>query len=348
MKLIGGGGEPTLRRLLLGALTVVTVAAIANHVLAALIGVGIGATYRRIGPVGGPQVLGVGSSVLQYSLAWRDVSRLLGRGIEHTNVAGSTPEIWEVFQRQAANIDTTIVGISPYDLNEHRITRGYASFVPLGQTLKDLRESGTTRGLSRRVLAEYPLAYTRLLFPAVGNSDAVLVGVRRITRQTLGLSGASEDAASVLVLPKGPLLDFGDDSAKLSDLSRDRVLRRLSLLRAENRGLHAFQGLKQLALRRILARASQLGELIVVVAPVSNAYRHAFLPPDVVTEFEYELAEELKRVPKAVVVRLDRVPDLQSDDVFGDFVHLNGAGRVVATRVFAKSLKVHSPVARVK
>ena len=327
--------------LLLVVAASVAVAAAANHVLAVSIGIGRGADYRRIGPVSGPQVLCIGSSVLRYSLAWPDVSAVLGQGIEHTNVAGSTPEIWEVFQRQALNTDTTIVGLSPYDLNEYRIGTGHAFVVPLSQTVHDLRESGASWGFSRRVLSEYPMAYARVLFPTAGESNKVLVGVRRLIRQALKLSSSSEDAARVLALPKEPLLDFGGDEGKLSDLARDRVLRRLSLLRAENRGMHAFHGPKQLALRRIMDRASQLGRVILVVLPVSSDYRREFLPPHAAEQFDQAVADALARVPDAVVVRLDRVPELRSDDYFTDFVHMNSAGRAIATKVFTEAIQPH-------
>src|SRR5262249_32455918 len=152
------------------------------------------------------------------------------------NVAGSTPEIWEVFQRAATNVNTTIVGISVYDLNEYRISQGLGYIVPLPQTIQDLRESGATYQFSRRVLSEYPLAYLLLLFPTAGNSDAFLVGVRRTVRERLGLLAATEDRARVLALPREPLMDFGKDEEKFTNMPRDRVLRRLSVLRSENRG----------------------------------------------------------------------------------------------------------------
>lgn len=325
--------------LLVVAAATIAISALANHLLAASLDIGIGATYRRIGPISGPQVLCVGSSVLQTSLNWARVSELVGQGIEHTNVAGSTPEIWDVFQRQAANIDTTIVGISPYDLNDYHMSRAHGAFVPIDQTVRDLQESGATWELSRRVLSTYPMAYVRQLFPTAGDSDAVLVGVRRLARQALRLSTASEDAARVLAFPKEPLLAFGGDEAKMSDLTRDRVLRRLSLLRRENQGMHAFKGPKEVVLRRILNRARHLGRVFLVVLPVSSDYRREFLPPNTVREFEQAVAVAQTQVPDAVVVRLDRVPQLMSDDYFTDFVHLNSAGRSIATEVFTESIR---------
>ena len=326
------------KQLLVIVLTTILIASIADQGIAKVIGYGIGATYRRVGPKVGPQVFCAGSSDLQYSLAWPEISKRLGQGIEHTNVAGSSPEMWEKFQLDAKNIDTTIVGISVHNLNEYRISRGFASMVPLIQTIRDLRESGTTWQVSRRVLSEYPMGYLRMLFPTAGDQDVFLVGIRRVVRQRLGLASASADAARVLALPNDDLLDFGADEQKLSDLPRDQVLRRLSLMRSDNRGMFSFKGSKEIALRRILDRARQQGRVFVVVLPLSPDYIREFMTPNVTQEFEAVIAEVRHSFPTAIVVRLDNVPTLQSDDNFTDFVHMNSLGRAIATSIFIEQL----------
>jgi hypothetical protein len=46
-----------------------------------------------------------------------------------------------------------------------------------------------------------------------------------------------------------------------------------------------------------------------------------------------------KAFPKALFVRLDRLAGLKSAENFTDLVHLNGAGREIATAAFLKELK---------
>jgi len=331
----------TKKELLFIVLTALIIASIANHLIAVSLGYGIGASYRRIGPTTGPQVFCVGSSVLYYSLGWPAISEQLGQGIEHTNVAGSSPEIWEVFQRVATNVNTTIVGISPYDLNEHRISREFATFVPLAQTIENLRGADDGWQYSGRLLSEYPMAYLRLLFPTAGDSQAVLVGMRRLARQRLRLASAGEDQARVLALPPPPLMDFGVDDGRLSDLPRDRVLRRLSLVRTENRGMHAFNGPKQVALRRILDRASRQGRVILVVLPVSRDYLELLTAKEM-EEFENVVDQTARYISGATVIRLDRVSALQSDDKFIDFVHMHSDGRAIATKILLEQIQPRS------
>ncbi len=317
-----------------------TIAAIGSHIVAA--GVGIsrpGATYRRIGPMDGPQAFVAGSSVLQFSLSWRDVSNVLGQGMEGWGVGGSTPEIWEVSQHLSKNSNLMIIGASVYDLNEYRLADTRANIVPFIQTVKDLRESGASWELSQRIVSQYPQALVRFLFPTTGESDAVLVGMRKIARQQLGLASIAEDQARALVLPSQPVLDFGEANTKLSDWPQDRVLRRLSLMRSDNHGKHGFKGPKQLAFRRMLIRAGETGRAIIVILPVAVDYEREFLTPTLKREFEDALNEAQRSAPGALLMRLDQVPALQSDELFTDFVHLNSRGRAIATQLFVDYLK---------
>ena len=69
----------------------------------------------------------------------------------------------------------------------------------------------------------------------------------------------------------------------------------------------------------------------MVVLPVAPLYDREFLNDEVKRNFEQRIAEVQAAFPAAQIVRLDQVPALQSDDLFTDPVHLNGAGRDVAT-----------------
>jgi hypothetical protein len=271
-------------------------------------------------------------------LSWPQVSESLGEGIENWSVGGSSPEVWEVFQQRRPNPVVTIVGVSVYDLNEMRLTAERASYVPLAETLSDLRVSKPALQLSRRILMQYAMKYVRLLFPAAGQTDKVLVGVRSRAAEALGLQAALEEHEGVVVERDG-VLDAGEFTMKVSSWSSGRVLRRLAALREDNHGAHEFlHGPKRRAFERIMLRASQHGPVIVVVLPVSRSYAQEFLDESALEEFERMLGEDMKTVPEAMLVRLDHVPGITDDGYFADLVHLNAYGRRLTTPVFLKEV----------
>ena len=295
--------------------------------------------YRRIGPETGPQVFCAGSSLLQFGLSWPEVSKTLDQGIESWGVAASTPSEWEVFQNLAKNTNLMIIGVDAYDLNEYHLCEGRASVVPLAQTISDLWQNSIDWQFSKRLLNQYPLSYLQKLFPAAGSSEAVLVGLRRLLPERLRPSSAAQERANSLVLPREPVMNFGATDEKVSDWLPSKTLWRLTQMRSETGGKHAFNGVKRLAFERMLLRAGKQGSVIVVVLPVSPAYAHEFVTPQVVHDFESALDKAQRIDPKVQFVRLDKISALNSDACFGDLVHLNNAGKRIATEAFLSWLK---------
>ena len=164
-----------------------------------------------------------------------------------------------------------IIGVDVYDLNEYHLCEGRANVVPLAQTILDLWQSNTDWQFSKRLLSRYPLSYLQKLFPTAGRSEAVLVGLRRQLPERLRSSSAAEERANSLVLPRGPVMNFGETNKKVSDWTPSRTLWRLAQMRSETGGKHAFNGVKSLAFERMLLRAQKQGSVIVVVLPVSPA-----------------------------------------------------------------------------
>ncbi len=232
-----------------------------------------------------------------------------------------------------------VVGVSLYNLNEHRLCDSRAHLVPFTRTVGDLWNSGSNWQFSKRVLSQYPLAAVRTVFPTAGKSDAVLVGLREKLRGMLHTASFSEDQARALVLPPRGALEFGEDTSKLSDLSEGRLRRRMALMRTEIQGLHAFEGPKMQALRRMLAAARARGRIIMIVMPVSPAYAVKFVNAGLMADFEAALADALKFAPETLVIRLDLLPALPSNELYSDPVHLNSAGRHLATEAVLASLK---------
>jgi hypothetical protein len=296
---------------------------------------------RRIGPETGPQVFCAGSSLLQFAFSWPEVSKALDQGIENWGMAASTPSEWETSQNLANNTNLMIIGVDVYDLNEFHLCEGRANVVPFTQTISDLWQSSTDWQFSKRLLSQYPLSYLQKVFPTAGQSEAVLVGLRRQLPQRLRSSSAAEERANSLVLPSEPVMNFGTIDAKVSDWTPSRTLWRVAQMRSENQGKHAFNGVKSLAFQRMLLRAQKHGSVIVVVLPVSPTYAREFLTPKVVHDFESALDKAKRIDPKAQFVRLDKLPALNSDDNFGDLVHLNGTGKRIATDAFLNWLRQH-------
>ena len=91
----------------------------------------------------------------------------------------------------------------------------------------------------------------------------------------------------------------------------------------------------------MLNRAAEEGGAIVVVLPVAPVYAREFVTPEVRAKFEKTIAEVQRAAPTALIVRLDQVKALDSDDLFNDFVHFNTAGRRITTEVLLSQLKQH-------
>lgn len=330
---------PTARRLAIVVVLAAILGSLTSHLVARWVGIPKPVmAYRRIGPTTGPMVFVAGSSLVQFGLSWPEISEHLGQGIENWGVGGSTPEIWEISQVLATNVNFSIIGASVYDLNEHRLCDSRADFVPVKQTVRDLVSSAADWPTAKRLMSQYPLTFARVLFPTAARSEAVLQGFRRMVRARFGLASSREDQAAALVLPSEAVLSFGESSLQLSALSEARVLRRLAALRSEIQGQHSFSGTKSLALRRVLSRAHQQGQVLVVILPVSPAYAAEFLTPAVQAEFEAALRKAVAAAPGAQIIRLDWLSALQSNEYFSDLVHLNSAGRRIATEAVLREM----------
>jgi len=299
-------------------------------------------TYRRIGPISGPQVFCAGSSLLVWALSWPKISEYLGQGIEDWTVAGSSPEVWDVFLQRSRETNITIVGISAYDLNEMRLTPDRATYVPLSETLSDLWSFKIDTDLRYRLLSQYAMKYLRLVYPIAGDADKVLVALRRKAAEQLGLKVSLDEHEGVLAEQTGVL--NVQDATSLNEWSAARIVRRLAALRAENHGLHQFtNGPKSRALLRLLSRARRRGPVVVIVMPVSEAYAREFLDDRSMAAFETAVSGAMAVIPDATVVRVDRLPGISDHRFFADLVHMNSEGRRLATSLFLKEVSKSGP-----
>jgi hypothetical protein len=306
-----------------------------SHVLAHWLGItrstGI---YRRVGPVSGPQVFTAGSSLLVSGLDWPRISSVLGQGIENWSVGGSTPDIWEQFARRRHNGNLTVIGISLYDINETRVAADRAMCVPFGRSVSDLWTSAAEPDLWHRTLTQYSMKYLWLPFPTAGETEKVLVGMRRKAAELSGRQASLDAYEGVLLQPQG-VLDGGKFTTNLTDWSSAKLQRRIEALGADIQDRHEFfRGPKRLALHRLIAASQKQGKVILVVFPVSKAYLTVWVNERVVRDFEKAVGEAKAAAPDTLVVRLDTIPDITDDANFWDLVHLNSTGRRLATNVF--------------
>jgi hypothetical protein len=325
-------------------------ASVANYMLVLWLGIPLPGTslvvYRRVGPESGPQVLCAGSSLLGQALVWSKVSGAMDQGIESWAVGGSSPDIWEEWQKQRPHSNVAIVGVSLYDLNEMHLADARASVVPLWRTVDDLWSTHTDSALSDRILNQYLLKYVRLLLPTAGNADEVLVGLRSKAAGLLGQQASLAQHEGVMFEPPPPIMDVGESTSSLNDWPSDHLIRRLAVLRAENRGQHEFlNGPKHRALHRLLYQARNQGRVILVVLPVSKPYRQEFIDEPIETAFEEAISQAMAVVPEATLIRLDRLPGISDPACFFDLVHMNSLGRRFAIEAFLKELK-RGPSAR--
>jgi len=286
-----------------------------------------------------PPAFLAGSSLAGNAISWPRVSEEQGQQLKGWAVAGSSPWEWESFQQRANDIQLTFLVVSAYDLNEHFLCDFHADTVAFSRTVMDLWLTHADWRFTKRVLSQYPLKYLRTLFPSAGRSEGVLGGLR----ETFGTLFSSR---SPLEAEAGPTFTVGQTIAiksyqteSITNWDRARLLRRLAIMRGASQGRQSFDGPKQLAFVRMLRMAQERGRVVVIVLPVSPAYAHEFLSPDIARNFDDALTAAQRSVPAARWVRLDYLPALNSDRYFWDLVHMNTVGQHIATKALIDQLQ---------
>ena len=309
---------------------VVATTALASHLLVGLLKIKVPRSgYKHFGPPEkGASVILHGSSISYSGIDWNRIAGSLGKSITSCASLGSTPSEWVQASYPKSGVVRTFIVVSIVDLNEYFLSDFRADFVPINQTIRDLIEARADWPLCRKILGQYPLKTIRILFPTMGRSDGVMVGIRdwlnRLVKRRKKFSDQSK-----LVSEAGLVLD-----ERISDWPSGRLLRRLAYIRAGCQGKHTFGGPKRLAMDRLFRMALQVGELTWVVLPISPSYQKEFVTTAVRKRFEMELEYFQKTWPQAQLIRLDQLPTLQDDSLFEDLVHMNRQGQQIATIAF--------------
>jgi hypothetical protein len=265
------------------------------------------------------------------AIDWEQVAKQLGENIEGWGTPGSSPSEWEIVHTRSTAPSRVFIAFSAYDLNENFLCDFRANIVPLAQTVRDLRATSASWPFSKKLLTQYVVTSVRRLFPTVGRSDGVMVGVRANLQR---IAGRNIDAGEAPQFAR----TGGPTAERLSDWDEARLQRKLLLLRAAT-GDHFFDGPKRLALMRLLKRANEEGPVVLVVLPNSPAYRQSLMPAAAMQAFEEEVASLQRTFPQVPILRLDRYSALEHNQYFSDLVHMNKFGQQIATQQFLSQLQ---------
>ena len=328
------------RRLRLVLILAVSIAicAAASHVAVGWLRIKAGnwGGYKRYGPKEKNALAILHCSSPGYDgIDWDQIGEVLGGAIESWATPGSSPSEWELMHDRSSHVERTFIAITAYDLNEYFLCDFRAEIVPLNWAIRDLWRCGGDWQFSRRILSQYPTMLIRKLFPTVGRSDGVMVGIRVKLQKVLGRSVAASDA------PKFAATGRSIITERVSDWTPARLQRRLLLMSAACQGEQSFTGPKGMALLRLLRRAQRQGEVVLVVLPLPPVYRRALMPPAAVQEFERALADLQRLCQRVQVIRLDQLPALDHNEYYSDLVHMNMYGQEVATETLLSRIKEH-------
>ncbi len=311
-----------------------------SHLLVNWLGIRTGVVRHRI--VGeaysGDRVFLAGSSLVFDAFAMDEVADRLQKCMETWFVAGSSPPEWEAIQPKTEGHTLTLIGVSAYDLNEDYLCDFRSQVVDIAHTTKDLFEMGADWPTAKRILSQYPLKYIRFLFPTAGRSQGVMGGLKEKLQKMIGRGASSESDA-------GPTVAFVDGNKvppekmqSITDWTPGDLARRLAKMRAACQGRHSYDGLKKLALKRLLGDRQKAGQVVVAVLPVSNSYRSEFINEQTNDKFEALIADLQASAPGVRWLRIDQLPGIGADDNFYDAVHMNIYGERAATAALLKSL----------
>jgi hypothetical protein len=274
-----------------------------------------------------------GSSLMFYGVGWSDIARTMGMRMQGWAVpAGSVIEM-EVLQAQVPAARVTFLGIGVSDLNENYVSDFRAEIVPMRSAVTGLWDAHSGWPLARRVISQYPLSYLRMLFPTAGRSTTIMVGAREVLRSLRPSTKSNEPSERAVVASES-----NTHNENITSWPEARLVRNIGDLRASAGGNFAFNGPKRDALFRFMKRGDEMGKMVMLIMPLSPTYQKEFLTEAVQRQFNEALAEAQKKTPDALWIRLDNAPELKSNELYWDLVHLNAPGQAIASKIVLEQL----------
>jgi hypothetical protein len=323
-------------RLLLLLFVVALLTSIASYAVVSVLGIWEKPVRRWV--VGDerakPPVLMLGSSLAYFAISVSNISAQLDSPVQSYWVASASTSELEMLAAAGPRFDTTILAVSLYDQNERILCEYRSQIVPLRRMLHDLWVTRSDWSFAKRVIAQYPMKYLRRLFPAAGRSLVVMISIKakllewrdRIVGREPRVAASSE-------------VDFDAEfSQAITDWQPSHLLEQITILRGLCQNRHAYDGPKHEALRRFVSGASRTGRVVVIVLPVSPEYRRALVTERAELQFEASLKAARDVAPGALWVRVDQLPELNSNQFFQDLAHMNSRGRKIATQAVCDAL----------
>ncbi|MFO1488369.1 MAG: SGNH/GDSL hydrolase family protein [Verrucomicrobiota bacterium] len=285
----------------------------------------------------GKVAFAAGSSLAFYGIAWSDVAATYQAEVVGHAVPGASVREMEVFYRRHPEATLTFIGISAYDINEHHMSNYRAQVVPFREEVARLWEARASWSQAKKVLSQYPMEGIRAVFPTAGAYGAVMVKTREILRSLVRRPAA----AAAPPKPEGAVItDKGNpETSTIRDWDDAHLQRSISDIRSHGGGEFEFQSTKRKALIRFIRQAAHQGKVAVIVIPESPVYQREFLTPDASRRFEELVAAARREVPEAAWIRLDQVPELASNNLYWDLIHMNAQGQAIATAALLGQLR---------
>lgn len=269
-----------------------------------------------------------GSSLTFYGLAWARVADALNVNGVGWSVPRASPRELEVLLRHAPMARYTFIGISTFDANENQLSDYRPRIVTLREELAALWSNHVDWVHAKRDLSQYPMVYVRLLFPSAGKSTLLMVSVREMYRKVFHTGPQTVPSEAATISNKD-----NTHTESIASWPAARVQRNLADVRASDSATeYGFHGVKRQSLFRMLREAAARSKVVVVVLPESPVYRAEILTPNIRRQFDELVADAQSQEPRALWIRLDTVPDLDSSKYYWDLVHLNAFGQATATK----------------
>ena len=329
------------RQLFTISAVVIGMSSAVDHVLLGWLGIADHSIdVREFGDSGMPYaVKSVGSSLSTFAVDWAEVARDIDEPVLMVGFPGGSPVEFESVLEGGTDAGVIVLGVSVYDLDEGYLSDFRSVTTSLRSSVRDLAQSDRSWSYSKRVLSQYPMQYLRFFFPTVGRSTGVMVGLRTKLNTLLRWMGQRSNGTTEREGLTLTMDTTASGSEPLSDWTEGRRLRNISRLRVAARGQNGFNGPKSLALERIIGRAAVGARLLVIVLPVSPTYSQALVDEEELRSFETLVDRITSDHPEVTLARIDEIESLRSDAVFWDLIHLDTAGRDIATRRILEEVK---------
>ncbi len=323
-------------RLTLIAAAAIALSALVSHVAVRVLKLKVTMLQHRVFRAGEKPVGTTifGSSTAFDGVAWKTVAGSLGDSLESWPVGGGSPLEWRAIQRRQPATGRVFVVVSPIDMDDHFLCEFRANLISIPEAVRDFPEGPGGWPFAGRLVDQYTLSFTRVLYPTAGRADGVMMGGRRLVARLAGRRDVGDSVTGRGLYQDEP----SDITERVSDWSAGRLEKELADMRSRSLGRHYFLGQKYRALVRLIHEVGEPGRVVLAVIPLSQAYWNQLLNPEDRREFQEMVGRVAKECPGILVLRNDQLPELLDDGMFRDLAHMNMFGQRASTAAFLRGV----------